>query len=826
MITVARLRVRNLRALADFDLRIPLRGRFLIDAAAGMGKTSIVLGLRLALTGAVPGLAIGDIVRSGADSAQIELELSDGRDRLRLRRAFAANRHGASARLAQGLGEIRADGPEQVEALLEDFFAYPVDQVADFFIWSSPENARESELAADRRYLLRAAARLTGESDLEKAIASARGAVKRSHDSKRHRELVARRLRLQREWAGQVLAVIAPALGSAREEAGSARDELSRLQRQLTEVETLGKLGGRSGQIYAAAGQIIEQSQSLDRACARLRLLHDMATEPDGGESELIKLRARTSRLRSARQFLAEAVALEARDSGKTVEPDSTTGAMLSRLVDLRSGNAVPESTRRAYARWCELSDLIGARAPAGVASRFALDRAGGQDPVRLQAELRILEREMTRQGLEVPTSPEQARRLASGDAEDSIADLEQLLRTPAPDREPEPADAAGDPVGRAAALRDQAATMLFGLDLPMDLPLVERSLASAESEIARLEHLANDHPALIAHTQELEADISRIRTLIEKGREQLVELAPEEGFEDSELDLQQMAALRKSALEDSSDRAVVEVAPNPVLERRLAHARRRLTGLEGSVAALETEAKEAAGILDVDLEAALVEAGAREADESRKNQLEAEIQRLEGDLGRLDDSLRALGDQESDSLVEVDVHQAETNLARLQQRQRIRSKLAATLRGMDSTLASRVANRTLQNARNLLPQLSGGQFFDLRVAESGSIELWDESAGSWIGAAQCGSAVYEQTSLLLWLARALTHGAPGMLGVPGFCVLDDPGALTTERLRQLLADTLIQNPLLDSIPQVVVLSERTAFADAGFTGLHSLGSN
>ncbi len=54
MITIARLRICNLRAVADFDLRIPMRGRFLIDAGAGMGKTSVVLGLRLALTGAAP----------------------------------------------------------------------------------------------------------------------------------------------------------------------------------------------------------------------------------------------------------------------------------------------------------------------------------------------------------------------------------------------------------------------------------------------------------------------------------------------------------------------------------------------------------------------------------------------------------------------------------------------------------------------------------------------------------------------------------------------------------------------------------------------------
>lgn len=825
MITIARLRICNLRAVADFDLRIPMRGRFLIDAGAGMGKTSVVLGLRLALTGAAPGLTNGDLIRSGSDSARVELELSDGRDRLRLRRAFSATRQSASAWASNGIGEIRVDGPDQVAALLADFFAYPLTQISDFFLWNSPADLRESALAADRGYLQRAAARLAGGGDLEEAVTSARDAVRRSHDSKRHRELVARRLRLLREWAGQALAVIAPALAAAREEAGSARDELARLKRQLTEVETLGKLGGRSGQIYAAAGQIIEQSQSLDRACARLRLLHDMATEPDGGESELIKLRARANRLRSARESLTEALSLEARGASQAVESGSSTGATLSRLVELRDGNAVSESARRAYARWCRLSEQISIVAPAGIASRFALGSAG-EDPVRLKAELRILEREMERQGIQVPATPDQARQLATGQAAESIADLEEMLRTPLAVDETESGGVAGDFAERGAALRDQAATMLFGLDLPLDLAQIERSLTAAESEIARLEHMANDPPALIAHTQELEAEIARIRAVLEKGREQLAQLAPEEGFEDFGLDLDRVAALRKSVLESSSDRDAMEVSPNPVLERRLAHARRRAAHLDGKVSTLEADAREAAGVLDMELDPALVEARDRAADESRKRQLEVELEAVEGELGRLGESLRMTTGGGDGPPVEGDVRQAELNLDRLQQRQRIRAKLAATLRAMDSALADRVGSRTLQNARNLLPQLSGGQYFDLRVAAAGSVELWDESSHSWIGAAQCGSAVYEQTSLLLWLARALTHGAPGMAGIPGFCVLDDPGALTTERLRQLLADTLVRNPLLDSIPQVLVLSERSAFAEAGFSRLHTLEPN
>ena len=821
MITIARLRVRNLRALSDFDLRFPHRGRCLIDAAAGHGKSSILLGFRLALTGAPPGMAVGDIVRSGSDSARVELELSDGRDRLRLRRSFSASGQSASARAHKGLGEIRADGPEQVEALLAKFFAYPADQVADFFLWDSPARMREATLAADRNYLKNAVEKLTGDSDLERAIAAARGAVRRSHDSKRHRELVARRLRVLREWSGHALAVIAPALLAARAAGGAARAEVARLQRQLTEVEILGKLGGRSGQIYAATGQIIEQSKALEKACAQLRLLHDMATEPDGGESELIKLRARAGRLRSARDALTEALSLEARASGETPMGDSRTGAVLARLVDLRSGNAIPESARRAYVRWSELSEQIGSAAPAGVASRFALGSAGDRDPVRLQADLRILEREMTRRGLVVPDSPEQALQLAGGDADSAIAELEQMLRSPDP---VEVAESGAELAGQAAGLRDRAATMLFGLDLPGELPVVEGSLAEAESEIANLEKMAGDPPALIAHTQEIESDVARIRALIAKSSEQLLELAPEAGFEDFELDLERVAALRKSVLEESHDQEAVEIAPNPVLERRLEHARSRVARLDREVAELEADAGEAAGILDKELESALVEAREREADETRKSLLEHELERLDGELGQLGDSLRATPDPESGPLSDLDIAKSELNLSRLQHRQRIRTRLSAALRGMDSTLADRIAARTLQNARNLLPQLSGGGYFDLQLAPNGSIQLWNESAGDWVGAAQCGSAVNEQTALLLWLARALTHADPDMAGMPGFLVLDDPGALTTERLRRLLADALAGNPLLDSIPQVVVLSERAAFAEAGFARLHSLG--
>ena len=821
MITISRLHVRDIRAIEDFDLRIPLRGRYLIDAAAGMGKTSIILGLRLALTGSVPQLAAADIIRSAKESAQVELELSDGRDRIQIQRKFSATGQSANAIAMQGLGRVRAEGPDQVQALLNDFFAYPPTQVAEFFLWGTPLKDPGSPLAADRSYLQKAASKLAGDQEMERAIASARGAVKRSHDSKRHRELVARRLRLRREWANQSLAVIAPELRAARNEADGAREELARLRRQLTEVETLGKLGGRSGQIYAAAGQIIEQSVILDRACQRLRLLHDIATEPDGGESELMKVRARVGRLRSAHEALSEALTMEAQSTGEMNDAGST-GAVLSRLVDLRSEGAVLESARRSYARWSELTEQIEAAAPARVASRFALENPAAEDPVRLSADLRILERDMTAQGIEIPDSLARARQLASGEAsKEDIADLEQLLRAPPAASEPAPKSELRE---RAAAARERAATMLFGLDLPTEMPQVERSLTTAESEIARLEEIANNPPALVAHTQELEAEIVRIRALLEQGREQLCQLAPHEGLADYELDLDRIAALRKSVLADAEERDLVEIAPNPALERRLGHARRRTAQLETRVSKLEAGASEAAGIIDKELEAALVEARDHRPDDSRKRQLESEIERLESELSHVDDSLRAVGDDDIDLLAEADTAQVERNLTRLQQRQRVRAKLAAALRGMDSQLGNQTAMRTLQNARNMLPQFSGGQFFDLRLTADGSIELWDESARSWVGAAQCGSAIHEQTSLLLWLARAVTHSTPDLLGVPGFCVLDDPGAMTTARLSQVLAETFVENPLLDSIPQIVVLSERPAFAEAGFTRLHSLG--
>ncbi len=820
MITIGRLRVHNLRAIADLDLRFPLRGRCLVDAAAGMGKTSIILGLRLAITGAVPNPAVGDLIRSGTGAAQVELELSDGRDRLQIRRKFSATEHTATATAMQGLGKLRAEGPEQVQALLEEFFAYPPSQVADFNLWSTSGGFRRSPLTADRSYLQKAAAKLAGNREMERAIAAARGAVKRSHDTKRHRELVARRLRLLREWASQSLASIAPQLRSARDDADGARDELSRLQRQLTEVETLGKLGGRSGQVYAAAGQIIEQSGVLDRVCQRLRLLQDIATEPDGGESELIKLRARAGRLRTAHQGLTEALSLEAKAAGDSIDSDST-GAVLSKLVDLRTEGAVLETARRAYARWCELTEQISGAAPARVSSRFALGNLASEDPVRLTAELRMREREMAEKGIEVPDSLERARQLASSDAGEAIADLEQMLRAPAPADAP---SAKAELRERAVRERERAATMLFGLELPAEFPQVERSLAAAEAEIARLEHMANDPPALIAHTQELEAEIVRVRALLEQGREQLCQLAPDEGFEDYELDLDRVAALRKSVLIDTGERETVDVSPNPALERRLGHARRRNTQLDAKVSRLEGDAREAAAVLDKELEAALLESRDLQANDSRKRQLESEIERLETELGQLDDSIRAVTEGDTGLLEEVDIKQAGHNLSRLQKRQRVRAKLAAALRGMDSQLGKQTTMRTLQNARNLLPHLSGGQFFDLRIAQDGSIELWDESARSWVGSDHCGSAIHEQTSLLLWLARVVTHSAPDLVGVPGFCVLDDPGALTTARLRQVLAETMAGNPLLDSIPQIVVLSERSAFADSGFTRLHSLG--
>ena len=57
--------------------------------------------------------------------------------------------------------------------------------------------------------------------------------------------------------------------------------------------------------------------------------------------------------------------------------------------------------------------------------------------------------------------------------------------------------------------------------------------------------------------------------------------------------------------------------------------------------------------------------------------------------------------------------------------------------------MRAKAVPKTLQNARTLLPIVTGDRYFDLRFAGSGGVELWDEAAAEELfGALRRGDAV------------------------------------------------------------------------------------
>ena len=816
MITITRLAIRNVRAISTLDLNLPPRGNFLIDAPAE-GKTSVALAMRLALQGPTRGQELDDLIRHGSQSAEVELELRDGPKTLRIARQIGRGRHAAQARLTAGLTEGKADRPEAVNALASEFFAYPLEQVADFFVWSSVSASRSWPLAADRSYLMRAAGGNNDGTAAARALGHARSKVAQIHESKRHRELITKRLRLRRQLAGEELVELAPALARARTEFETAEAELKQLDCELAKKRQQAMLTGRAAETFKVTTEIIDQAEALDKLRAKLRMLNNLATNVDGGEAEFIRLRAKAGRVATAHAALVEAEQLNAQAADANIQR-GRVGEVLSELVELRTGSLQEVSEER-YRRWIDLTEQVSSAALAGVSARFDLGGPDAADPVRMKAQLRQLELEMTEGGLEIPVSIDQARQFLTENEPDQILRLESELESPAI---PSDESFAREFRSRATTAHERAATMLFGLNLPPDRRLVESRLSQIDQEIEELERLAADPQLLVEQIRAHELEIVRRRKLLDQGREELAQREPDAGFEHFELDLDSVISLRDQSTADVS----LHPAPaDPALIRMMQRCQQRCKRAASTVDEHESRIKAAARQLDLDPVSALAKAAQQRARPDRRRQLQMELKRLETKIASLAASVAKPSGNGRHPVDEDDVELAERNLERLQRRVERRRQLDPSIRGLDKGLGLRAAERTIQNARNLLPRVSDGRYFDLQVEPNGTIRLWDEDAEDWIGAGQFGSSLRDLSELVIWLSRAVTHSGTSISGMPGFCLLDDPGALIAEPLQHVLADALDSDPMLNAIPQMLMLSGRRSFTAAGFEPLCVLGN-
>ena len=127
----------------------------------------MVLAMRLALQGLASGLAADDLIAYGSRTGQVELELCDGPNILQIKRQISSSGENVRVNLRQGLAQASADNPAAGQALIGRMFAYPVDQVCEFFMWSSASGQSCDCLAAERTYLRRVLDRLDGDAEIE-----------------------------------------------------------------------------------------------------------------------------------------------------------------------------------------------------------------------------------------------------------------------------------------------------------------------------------------------------------------------------------------------------------------------------------------------------------------------------------------------------------------------------------------------------------------------------------------------------------------------------------------------------------------------------------
>ena len=142
-----------------------------------------------------------------------------------------------------------------------------------------------------------------------------------------------------------------------------------------------------------------------------------------------------------------------------------------------------------------------------------------------------------------------------------------------------------------------------------------------------------------------------------------------------------------------------------------------------------------------------------------------------------------------------------------------LRHRIAVQLRASEianraqKRLRAKVAPKTLQNARVLLPIVTGDRYFDLRVLRNKQVDLWDEHAQEWVPLLTLAFSVRRQIELVLRLAESITLGDPFSPGVPGFLAIDDAVLGSDPEHRNRISSVLREGLLRDTFAQVMVMT-------------------
>ena len=169
--------------------------------------------------------------------------------------------------------------------------------------------------------------------------------------------------------------------------------------------------------------------------------------------------------------------------------------------------------------------------------------------------------------------------------------------------------------------------------------------------------------------------------------------------------------------------------------------------------------------------------------------------------------------------VVGVDLNLEECREDERRQAQAIEVKRRAVriVTGVRLQMVAKVLPNTERNLRFLLPLLTADRYHDARITEDYRIEVWDQTANSYVAKSIFSGGTRDQFSLALRLAFALAT-LPQELGTtPGFVFLDEPLSSFDSQRARALVDLLTRGHIAANFMQIFVIAHTRSFDPAAF---------
>tara|TARA_B100001123_G_scaffold448358_1_gene608950 strand:+ start:2194 stop:4899 length:2706 start_codon:yes stop_codon:yes gene_type:complete len=193
----------------------------------------------------------------------------------------------------------------------------------------------------------------------------------------------------------------------------------------------------------------------------------------------------------------------------------------------------------------------------------------------------------------------------------------------------------------------------------------------------------------------------------------------------------------------------------------------------------------------------------------TRLSETKSELSDCEARAKKLEDGLGITRFQADTSLAMTEKNDLEQTLTD--------RKLAIQIvSGARRRIAARALPRTVEIARQILPEITVSKYFDIRVNSDCDIQIWDEELKDWISVRTLAFAVQKQIELAIHMASSVAFAESNGNSKPAFMVLDDPVPSADPERRVGMLNTVTKLPFSTFFPQLIIM---------GINGAYDFGS-